>query len=72
MHNLDNKGFVYAVLSQLNPEKWGGNKLEEKEDEPMYYRNDEELKVYANDMITKDAKHNRENIIRQHQAHFGE
>jgi hypothetical protein len=23
-------------------------------------------------MITKDAKHNRENIIRQHQAHFGE
>jgi hypothetical protein len=29
-NNLDNKGFVYAVLSQLNPEKWGGKNLKRK------------------------------------------
>jgi hypothetical protein len=33
MCNNDNKRFVYATLSQLNPEKWGGEKLEEKDDE---------------------------------------
>jgi hypothetical protein len=42
IHNLDYKGFVYAILSQLNPEKWGGKKLEEK-DGTMHYRYDLEL-----------------------------
>jgi hypothetical protein len=30
MYNLDGKGFIYGVLSQLNPEKWGEKKLKRK------------------------------------------
>jgi hypothetical protein len=72
MHNLDNKRFVYYVLSQLNPEKWGGNKLEEKENDYNYYHNNKELQAYAQDMIDKDAKHNRGIILRRNDAYIGE
>jgi hypothetical protein len=65
MHNHDERGFEYGVLSKLNPEKWGGKKLEEKDD-PMYYGKDLELQAYAKEMIDKDANHTRGNIIRQH------
>jgi hypothetical protein len=71
MHNLDERGFEYGVLSKLNPEKWGGKKLEEKDD-PMYYGKDLELQAYAKDMIDKDANHTRGNIIRKHNAYIGE
>jgi hypothetical protein len=60
MHNYDQREFVYAILSQLNQQKWGGNKLEEKDDK-IHYRKDEELQVYAKDMIDKVAYHNRGN-----------
>jgi hypothetical protein len=56
----------------LNPEKWGGNKREEKEDELHYYHNNKELQAYTNDMIDKDAKHNQKIIIRQNNAYIGE
>jgi hypothetical protein len=71
MHNLDEKGFLYAMLSQLNPEKWGGNKLEVKDD-VMHYRNDHELHVYTKYMIDKVAYHNRGIQMRHDNTHIGQ
>jgi hypothetical protein len=55
----------------LNQEKWGGNKVEEKDDRTYYY-NDKELQTYVWDMIKKVAEHNHENIMRQNDTHIGE
>jgi hypothetical protein len=52
IHNLDETGFVYGVLSQLNPEKWERKKLEEKDD-PMYYCNNKKLQANVNDTIKR-------------------
>jgi hypothetical protein len=71
MHSLDERGFEYAILSQLNREKWGGKKLEEKDD-VIHYHNNLELQAYAKDMIDKVAHHNRGIQIRQHNAYIGE
>jgi hypothetical protein len=48
LDNLDEKWFAYVILSQFNPEKLGGNKLEVKDD-TMHYHNVHELQAYAQD-----------------------
>jgi hypothetical protein len=36
MLNQDNKGFVYPILSELNPQKWRRKTFEEKDDIGYY------------------------------------
>jgi hypothetical protein len=50
MQNQDNEGFVYAILSQLNPQKWRVRKLEEIDD-IGYYSKDNLLQSYLQEMI---------------------
>jgi hypothetical protein len=57
MHNQDNKGFVYTILTQLNSQKWGERKLEEKDD-ISHYSKDKLLQGYVNEMINNVSQQN--------------
>jgi hypothetical protein len=46
MHNYNYKGFIYVILNQLNPQKWGERKIEEKDD-MGYYSKDKLLQGYV-------------------------